>query len=50
MKELEVAGWKKYSKKASGGGISELDIKSIFKMVDVDKSGSISRRVRKERI
>ena len=28
--------------------ISEMDIRAIFRMIDVDKSGNISRTVRKE--
>ena len=50
MKELEAAGWKKYQQKSVSNGVSEMDIKAVFKMVDVDKSGSISRRVRYNKI
>jgi len=43
MGELEEVGWKKAAQKKKGD-ITELDIKAIFNLVDVDKSGAVSRR------
>merc|ERR1712179_68518 len=42
MAELEEAGWRRVNPK-KGKEISEMDVKAIFRMVDVDKSGNISR-------
>merc|ERR1739838_879109 len=42
MAELEEAGWRKLKPK-KGKGITEMDVKAIFRLVDVDKSGHISR-------
>ena len=44
MEKLESVGWVKVTQKESNE-ITELDIKEIFNMIDVDKSGSVSRRV-----
>ena len=44
MDDLEEAGWTKAKKKAVKE-ITQTDVKSIFKLVDVDKSGVISRNV-----
>ena len=44
MADLEEAGWKKAQPKQSKE-ITQLDIKSIFKLVDVDCSGWVSRKV-----
>ena len=44
MAQLEGVGWVKASKKESQE-ITELDMAEIFNMIDVDKSGSVSRRV-----
>ena len=45
MAQLECVGWVKASKKESQE-ITELDMAEIFNMIDVDKSGSVSRRVK----
>jgi len=42
MAELEEAGWRKVQPKKVKE-ITELDIRAIFRMIDVDKSGNISR-------
>lgn len=45
MLEVENAGWKK---KDGGGGMSDIneeEIRSIFNMIDKDKSGQLSLRV-----
>merc|ERR1739838_460433 len=42
MGELEEAGWRKQKPK-KGKDITEMDVKAIFRIVDVDKSGNISR-------
>ena len=44
MKQLEAVGWVRVKRKESDE-LTELDIDEIFKMIDVDKSGSISRSV-----
>ena len=44
MGELETAGWKKAEEKKQEE-ITEEDIKAIFNIVDIDKSGSVSKRV-----
>ena len=45
LSEVESAGWRKVG---SGGkdGIKEEEIKSLFDMIDKDRSGSLSVRVR----
>ena len=44
MGELEAAGWKKAEEKKKED-INEEDIRAIFNLVDIDKSGSVSKRV-----
>ena len=44
MTQLEAVGWVRVQRKESDE-LTELDIDEIFKMIDVDKSGSISRSV-----
>ena len=44
MRQLEGIGWKRVEKKESAE-LTEIDIDEIFKMIDVDKSGAISRSV-----
>ena len=44
MDQLETVGWQNVEKK-DGKEMTELDISEIFKMIDVDKSGAVSRRV-----
>ena len=44
MEQLESVGWIKATQKESNE-ITELDINEIFTMIDVDKSGSVSRTV-----
>ena len=49
MAELEEAGWKK-AKDKPADQVSDVDIKSVFDLVDMDKSGTVSRTVRKNNI
>merc|ERR1712032_852464 len=42
MTELEAAGWKKAEEKTADQ-VTDVDIKSIFNLVDIDKSGTVSR-------
>merc|ERR1712087_421460 len=42
MTELEEAGWKKAKDKAADQ-VTDVDIKSVFNLVDIDKSGTVSR-------
>ena len=45
MGELEEAGWKKAADKPADE-VTDVDIKSVFSLVDADKSGTVSRIVR----
>merc|ERR1712223_1757794 len=42
MTELEDAGWRKAQDKAADQ-VTDVDIKSVFNLVDIDKSGTVSR-------
>merc|ERR1712193_376451 len=42
MAELEDVGWKKAAEKTADQ-VTDLDFKSIFNLVDIDKSGTVSR-------
>ena len=44
MANLEGSGWTKF-KQDKCSDISDVDIKAAFKLVDVDKSGEISKTV-----
>ena len=44
MAELEEAGWKK-AKDKPADEVTDVDIKSVFTLVDADKSGTVSRTV-----
>ena len=44
MEQLESVGWKKVSDQGTND-MTELDITKIFKMIDVDQSGTVSRMV-----
>ena len=44
MDQLESVGWQKVTRK-DAKEMTELDISKVFKMIDVDKSGSVSRTV-----
>ena len=44
MADLEEAGWKKAEEKTADQ-VTDVDIKSIFNLVDIDKSGTVSRTV-----
>ena len=61
MEELETAGWKKAKDKSANEvyfiftpkrkkniyfiKVTDVDIKSVFNLVDIDKSGTVSRTV-----
>jgi hypothetical protein len=45
MEEVEAAGWVEFQPSAGGPNISELDTRAVFKMIDVNNSGNISRQV-----
>ena len=49
MKELEDAGWRK-AKEKSADQVTDIDIRSVFNLVDIDKSGTVSRTVRARRL
>merc|ERR1712083_496190 len=42
MAELEEAGWKK-AKEKTADQVTDIDIKSVFNLVDIDNSGTVSR-------
>jgi hypothetical protein len=44
MDTVKELGWTRFSKKDSSD-ISEMDMKAVFKLVDMDNSGSISKTV-----
>ena len=44
MDQIKEAGWAKF-KPVHGQPITEKDIKKVFRMVDMDKSGAISQLV-----
>ena len=45
LSEVESAGWKKHGNVDGKGDITEEEIKSLFNMIDRDRSGSLSVRV-----
>ena len=45
MDQIKEAGWTKF-KPVHGQPITEKDIKKVFRMVDMDKSGAISQLVK----
>lgn len=49
MDEIKEAGWVRF-KPVEGQAINEKDIKKVFKMVDMDKSGAISQLVKIKQI
>merc|ERR1719186_132615 len=44
MEELRNAGWTKFKPPNERKGINELDLKGVFRLVDMDKSGAVSSR------
>ena len=44
MDQIKEAGWTKF-KPVHGQPITDKDIKKVFRMVDMDKSGAISQLV-----
>ena len=45
MDDIKEAGWTRF-KPVEGQPITEKDMKKVFKMVDMDKSGAISQLVK----
>lgn len=43
MEELREAGWTRF-RPTHKSGVSELDLKGVFRLVDMDNSGAVSRR------
>ena len=43
--EIESAGWKQVGKTEDKSDIKEEEVRSLFNLIDKDKSGSLSRRV-----
>ena len=48
MDKVKEAGWKDQRQAKEEKVITEVDIKTIFESVDIDKSGEISKRVRRQ--
>lgn len=46
MDAIKEAGWTRF-KPVEGQQIAELDMRKVFKMVDMDQSGAISQLVNK---
>ena len=46
MVEIEDAGWRQVSKSEDKSGIKEEEVRTLFNMIDKDRSGSLSKRVR----
>ena len=44
MEELQQAGWKQAEPKKSSD-ITEEDLRTIFNLVDIDRSGAVTKRV-----
>jgi hypothetical protein len=44
MEELEEAGWQKAEEKKEAE-LTEGDLRQIFNLVDIDKSGAVTKRV-----
>ena len=44
METVKEVGWSRFAKKENSD-ISELDLRTVFKLVDIDNSGNISRTV-----
>ena len=45
MVEIEHAGWKQVGKFEDKSDIKEEEVRSLFNLIDKDKSGSLSKRV-----
>ena len=45
LTEVAEAGWKKVEVKDNTASIKEDEVRSLFNMIDKDKSGSLSLRV-----
>ena len=50
MVEIEDAGWRQVSKSEDKSGIKEEDVRTLFNMIDKDRSGSLSKRVRRQTV
>ena len=48
MDKVKEAGWKDERQAKEEKVITEVDIKTIFESVDIDKSGEISKRVKRQ--
>ena len=46
MVEIEDAGWRQVSKTEDKSAIKEEEVRTLFNMIDKDRSGSLSKRVR----
>ena len=46
MVEIEDAGWRQVSKTEDRSAIKEEEVRTLFNMIDKDRSGSLSKRVR----
>ena len=48
MVEIEDAGWRQVGKTEDKSAIKEEEVRTLFNLIDKDRSGSLSKRVRRE--
>ena len=48
MVEIEDAGWKQVGKTEDKSAIKEEEVRTLFNLIDKDRSGSLSKRVRNQ--
>ena len=46
MIEIEDAGWRQVGKTEDRSAVKEEEVRTLFNMIDKDRSGSLSKRVR----
>ena len=44
--EIEDAGWRQVTKSEDKSAIKEEEVRTLFNLIDKDRSGSLSKRVR----
>ena len=48
MVEIEDAGWRQVGKTEDKSAIKEEEVRTLFNLIDKDRSGSLSKRVRNQ--
>ena len=46
--EIEDAGWRQVTKSEDKSAIKEEEVRTLFNLIDKDRSGSLSKRVRSQ--